>query len=68
MNKLTEEELLGREFSVTRERIRQIDAGVLSKMSLKGHQGDPGACAAWQQHHFHSAGQRGRNLRTVNPT
>jgi DNA-directed RNA polymerase sigma subunit (sigma70/sigma32) len=34
VNKLTEEELLGREFSVTRERIRQIEAGVLSKMSL----------------------------------
>jgi len=39
VNKLTEEELLGREFSVTRERIRQIEAGVLSKMSLKGASG-----------------------------
>ena len=34
VNKLTEEELVGLEFSVTREIIRQIEAGILSEMNL----------------------------------
>ena len=34
VNKLTEEELVSLEFSVTREIIRQIETGILSEINL----------------------------------
>ena len=38
VNKLTEEELVGLKFGVTREIIRQIEAGILSEMNLTASQ------------------------------